>query len=121
MVEMETILAPISFGDNAPTRFIGMVQVTGDASALAGRPIAFERLVGSQLIRESEPLSSFDAPPPPMPPFEPVRRHPRAPHLRLVISRDKPVPVHREAEMNVMMQRLIRALDIAPLQATATH
>ena len=119
MVEMETILAPVSFGDRSPTRFIGMVQITGDVSALAGRPIAFERLVGSQLIREGEPLSSFDSPPPPMPPpndfSEPVRSHPRAPHLRLVISRDKPVTVHREMEMDVMMQRLIGALDIAPL------
>jgi hypothetical protein len=115
MVEMETILAPVSFGDGTPTRFIGMVQVLGDAAALAGHPIAFERLVGSQLIREGEPLSDIDTPPPPMPPFEPVRSHPRAPHLRLVVSRGKPVTVHREAEMDVMMRRLISALDIAPL------
>lgn len=121
MVEMETILAPVSFGDAAPTRFVGIVQVLGDASALAGRPIAFERLVGSQLIREDEPLSSFDAPPPPMPPLQPVRSHPRAPHLRLVVSRDKPATVHREEhEMDVMMRRLIGALDIEPLPATGS-
>ncbi len=43
MVELETVLAPVTFGDGAPTRFLGMVQVLSD-SAVAGRPIAFERL-----------------------------------------------------------------------------
>jgi len=52
MVEIETILAPVSFGDGEPTRFIGMMQILGDSSPVMGRPIAFERLVGSQFICE---------------------------------------------------------------------
>ena len=65
MVELETVLAPVSFGDEAPTRFVGMVQVLSDPTPLAGRPIAFERLVASQLVREDEPLTTY----------EPRRRH----------------------------------------------
>jgi hypothetical protein len=97
MVEIETVLAPVSFGDGEPTRFIGMMQVLGDATPLMGRAIAFERLVGSQFICEDEPLSSFDSMPPP--PFSgtTLRTHPRAPHLRLVIDRERPETVHREA------------------------
>lgn len=111
MVEMETVLAPVTFGDAAPTRFIGMVQVLGDVTQLGGRPIAFERLVGSQIVYEDEPLSTFDGPPPPPPPpSDAIRRHPRAPHLRLVVNHDKPISVH--CEMDDMMQNLIKALDI---------
>ncbi|MGN6514812.1 MAG: PAS domain-containing protein, partial [Rhizomicrobium sp.] len=91
MVELETVLAPVSFGDGGPTRFLGMVQVLSDISALAGRPIAFERLVASQIVPESEPISVRDNPPPPPPPpsrpLSVLRSHPRAPHLRLVVSR----------------------------------
>lgn len=118
MVELETVLAPISFGDGAPTRFLGMVQVLSDANQLAGRPIAFERLVGSQLVREDEPLSTYDppAPPPLPPPLRPsLRSHPKAPHLRLVISREKSATLHRE--MDESMLRLIRALDIVTAPA----
>ena len=117
MVELETVLAPIkfgdgSFGDGAPTRFLGMVQVLSDANQLAGRPIAFERLVGSQLVREDEPLSTYDPPaPPPPPPSRPsLRSHPKAPHLHLVVSREKSATLH--CEMDESMLRLIRALDI---------
>ncbi len=114
MVELETILAPVSFGDGEPTRFIGMVQVMSDANQLAGRPIAFERLVGSQLVREDEPLSTYDPPmpPPPMPPRDrpSLRSHPKAPHLRLVVSREKTATLHREMDQD--MQQLIKALDI---------
>ena len=67
MVELETVLAPVSFGDGAPTRFVGMVQVMSDSAQLAGQPIAFERLVGSQLVREDEPMSTYDPPMPPAP------------------------------------------------------
>lgn len=111
MVQLETVLAPVSFGEGRLTRFVGMAQILGDASQLAGRPIAFERLVGSQLVREDEPLSTYDppAPPPPMPPHS-LRGHPKAPHLRLVVNREKTATLHRE--MDEPMQRLIRALDI---------
>jgi hypothetical protein len=88
MVEFETILAPVTFGAGEPTRFLGMVQILTDVSALAGKPIAFERLVGSQLVREDEPFSVSDTPPPPS--FLDMPSHPRAPHLRLVVSRDRP-------------------------------
>jgi hypothetical protein len=115
MVELETTLAPVSFGEAHPTRFFGIVQVLSDPALLAGRPIAFERLVGSQLVRENEPLAVQDLPPPPAPPPPPawpqsgLRSHPRAPHLRLVVSRPD-VAVH--CEMDETMQKLIRALEI---------
>ena len=110
MVEIETVLAPLSFGDQAPTRFLGMIQVMSDLSQLAGRPIAFERLVASQLVRENEPLAVANTPPPPPParPLEALRTHPKAPHLRLVVSR----PVTVRCEMDEAMLKLIAALDI---------
>jgi hypothetical protein len=87
MVELETVLAPIAFGPGEPTRFLGMIQILSDASLLRGRPIAFQRLAASQLIQEDEPFSANDRLPPP-PPM--LRSHPRAPHLRLVVSQDRP-------------------------------
>jgi len=109
MVELETVLAPVTFGDSAPTRFVGMVQVLSDLAQLGGRPISFERLVGAQLIQESEPLPSVDIPPPPMPPGDGLRAgHPKAPHLRLIVNR--PTTLH--CEMDETMKNLIRALDI---------
>ena len=115
MVEMETVLAPVSFGEGAPTRFIGLVQLVGDAAQLVGQPIAFQRLVGSQLVREDEPMSSYDPPlpppPPPPPPMHPsLRSHPKAPHLRLVVSREKTATLH--CEMDEDMQRLLKVLDV---------
>jgi hypothetical protein len=111
MVEMETILAPVTFGDEAPVRFVGLTQILSDTAQLGGKPIAFERLVGSQLVQEDEPLSTNTLPPPPtLPPGDALRSHPRAPHLRLVISQDRPVSVH--TEMDEMMLRMIAALDI---------
>jgi hypothetical protein len=115
MIELETILAPVSFGPGQPVRFIGLVQVLSDPSPLSGKPIAFERLVGSQLIREDEPLSTFETPPPPMPPMLPVRSHPRAPHLRLVVSQNKPATLH--FGLDEMMGKLIDALNIVALPA----
>jgi hypothetical protein len=108
MVEIETVLAPLSFGAGGPTRFLGMVQFLGDSGTLAGRTIAFQRLVGSKIIQEDEPLSSL--PPPPAPPAGPGPGHPKAPHLRLVVSRDRPATVH--FEMDEMMCQLISALEI---------
>jgi len=109
MVELETVLAPISFNGAEPTRFIGMIQILGDQSFLAGKPIAFQRLAASQLIREDEPLSSFDNLPPPPPPqigLRSLRNHPKAPHLRLVVSQTRPAAstVHfsDEAALNLL-------------------
>jgi hypothetical protein len=91
MVELETVLTPVSLNGGAPTRFFGLVQMLSDPAPLLGRSIAYERLVGSQLIQEDEPLPSHDRnmPPPPPPPTK-VRAHPKAPYLRLVVSQDRP-------------------------------
>jgi hypothetical protein len=113
MVELETVLAPVSFGEGGPTRFMGMVQVLSDISALGGRAIAFERLVASHIVSENEPISVRNNPPPPPPPARPLqslRSHPRAPHLRLVVSRPSPEAVHNE--MDEAMLNLIAALEI---------
>lgn len=106
MVELETVLAPVTFGDGAPTRFIGMTLVIGDPTARAGQPITFERLLTSQLISEREPAAPIDLPPPP------VRAVAgRASHLRLVVNRDKPMTVH--CDIDTAMRELIETLQIA--------
>lgn len=107
MAELETVLTPITFGDGYPTRFLGMTQLLTDPASLAGRPLAFQRLIASALVREDEPLSNFEMPPP-RPPAEPIRSHPRAPHLRLVVSQDKPATVHFAADD--ALQRLFELL-----------
>lgn len=109
MVEIETVLAPLRFGPGTPARFLGMVHILGDSGTVAGKPIAFQRLVGSSIIQEDEPLSHL---PPTDSPGGPLRGHPKAPHLRLVVSRDQPATVH--FEMDEMMRSVIRALDIKP-------
>jgi len=87
MIEIETILMPISFGSGKAERFLGLAQVLTDVSSLVGRSISFERLVASSLVREDEDLSTVELPPPPSPPADDSwRKHPRAPHLRLVVS-----------------------------------
>ncbi len=108
MAELETVLAPVTFGDTAPTRFIGMVQMLGDLAQLRGKPVSYERLVGAEMIRESEPLRQSDIPPPPSLPPGDVHGHARAPHLRLVVNRSNTL----HCEMDETMQKLIRALDI---------
>jgi len=87
MVELETILAPIASEGGTPTRFLGMVQMLSDPMMLFGRTIAYQRLTGSQLVQEDEPLTPYDHTlPPPPPPSASLRSHPKAPYLRLVIS-----------------------------------
>jgi hypothetical protein len=86
MIEIETVLMPISFGGTYPERFLGVAQVLTDVSPLAGQAISFERLVSSSLVHEDEPAKE-DAPPSP-PPSDRGRPHPRAPHLRLVAVRE---------------------------------
>jgi hypothetical protein len=108
MTEIEIVLAPLSFGSTGPTRFLGMVQFLGDSGGAAGRPIAYQRLVGSTFLNEDEPLSN--TPPPPAQPPHPGHGHARAPHLRLVVSRDKSAALH--CEMDEMMRELISALEI---------
>jgi hypothetical protein len=96
MVELETVLAPVTFGSSEPTRFVGMIQILSDTTQLHGRPIAFQRLAASQLIREDEPVSAYENLPPPPPPA--LRSHPSAPHLRLVVSQDKPAALNFDAD-----------------------
>lgn len=100
MVELETVLAPVSFGPGGATRFVGMIQILSDATQLGGRPIAFQRLIASQLIHEEDPVSPYNStlPPPPPPPMPVLHAHPRAPHLRLVVSQDRPMAIRFEAE-----------------------
>lgn len=108
MVELETVLAPVTFNGGEPARFVGLTQVLSDVAQLGGRPIAFQRLVASQLIREDEPLPPVALPPPPPPQNQILRNHSKAPHLRLVVSRDRPSTVHTIGEE--MMRRLFEML-----------
>lgn len=108
MVEIESVLAPMRFGQDEPSRFLGMMQFLGDSGSLIGQTVTYQRLVACKLICEDEPLSTFDPPPPP-PPRAPLREFGRAPHLRLVVSRDDSPTVH--CEMDDTMQRLITSLD----------
>jgi hypothetical protein len=109
MVEIEMVLAPMSFGANGSTRFLGMVQFLGESGNVAGKPIAFQRLAGSVFLNEDEPLSNIP-PSPPGPPASTGQSHPRAPHLRLVVSRDQPATMN--FDMDEMMCTLISALEI---------
>jgi hypothetical protein len=93
MVELETILTPVSFNGGEPTRFFGMLQMLSDPAPLLGRSIAYERLVGSQLIEEDKLLVNTDRNLPPPPPPS-LRAHPKAPYLRLVVSQDSPAFLH---------------------------
>jgi hypothetical protein len=88
MIEIETVLMPITFGSEQPERFLGVAQVLSDVAPLAGQAISFERLTSSALIREedSEAISPPSPPPPPSN-HDGWRAHPRAPHLRLVSPR----------------------------------
>jgi hypothetical protein len=109
MVEIESVLAPIRFGSGIPSRFIGMTQLIGSDLALGGRPIAFERLVGLRIIDESDRSSSADMPPPAAPKVKSIQK--RAPHLRLIVSREKAPVYHFEDKA---MEQILRALEITP-------
>ena len=89
MAELESVLAPIALRGGYPTRFLGLVQMLSNPAPLLGRAIAYERLIGSQLIQEDEPLPRYDQNLPPPPPAQ-LKTHPKAPYLRLVVSRESP-------------------------------
>ncbi|MBV9570507.1 MAG: PAS domain-containing protein [Alphaproteobacteria bacterium] len=106
--QIETVLAPVTFGGSTPTRFIGISQAVGDHGALFGKPIVFERLVSSQRVRDTGIVDPPDSSAPP-----PASRcFPKAPHLKLVINREKPAIA--PCEMDAAMRRLIEALEIVP-------
>ena len=85
IVEIETVLMPVTFGTAQPERFLGVAQVLSDGSPLAGKPINFERLISSKLVHEDEPFTQATRPPSFPNGGQP---HRRAPYLRLVSSRD---------------------------------
>lgn len=115
VVELETVLAPVSLNGSQPKRFIGTIQILGDPTIFAGKPIAFQRLTASQLIREGDLLPAFDnLSPPPSSDADGHRGNPRAPHLRLVISQPKPQTVHF-ADENA--RKVIAALDAGLMSA----
>jgi hypothetical protein len=89
MAELETVLTPVSFNGGEPVRFFGMTQMLSDPAPLLGRYIAYQRLIGSQLLQEEEPMPAFDQNLP-LPPPPSLRAHPKAPYLRLVVSQDNP-------------------------------
>lgn len=95
MAELESVLTPVSLHGGAPTRLLGLVQVLSDPKPLLGRTIAYERLIGSQLVQENEPLPRYDQnlPPPPPPPTH-LKSHPKAPYLRLVVSKERPAQLN---------------------------
>jgi hypothetical protein len=95
MIEIETVLMPITFGADRPERFLGVAQVLTDVAPLAGRPIAFERLVTTAIVREEN--TAAESPPPP-PGDDGWRAHPRAPHLRLVATGKGSDSLHFDAE-----------------------
>lgn len=107
-IETETVLAPLTFGPGAPQRFLGITQFLGDASQFDG-PITLLRLTGSNLIREDEPVYT-DIEPPSPPRFERGRPFSRAPHLRLVVSRDTPT-LH--CDLDDAARRAIAAFDFS--------
>jgi len=91
MAELESVLVPISLDGGEPTRFLGLVQLLTNPAPLLGRTIAYETLTGSQLVQEGEPLPRHDQnlPPPPPPPAQ-LKAHPKAPYLRLIVSKERP-------------------------------
>jgi hypothetical protein len=107
-MEMETVLAPLTFGPGAARRFLGITQFLGDATSLAGRPITCARLTGSAAIHESETTSRHSEPPSATPIIRPSQR----PHLRLVSSQGNVAALHFSAGNGA--GKLISALEIAP-------
>jgi hypothetical protein len=107
MVEMETVLAPLTFGSGASQRFLGITQFLGDASQLDGA-IVLLRLTGSKMIREGEPVHT-DLEPPAPPPYETSRKS-RGLHLKLVVSRDTPT-LHCDVDQT--MRSVIEGFDFS--------
>jgi hypothetical protein len=92
MVELETILMPVTFKGQLRERFLGVCQVLTDPRPLLGSSISIENLVGSELVREGE---CSESEPPSALPATPVRRlsssrTSRGAHLSLVVSQLKP-------------------------------
>lgn len=91
MIEIETVLMPMTFNADARERFLGVAQVLTDASSLLGRSLAFETLVASGLVREAECVVNEPSPPPAPRPLCRSRTS-RGAHLKLVVSQAQPAP-----------------------------
>lgn len=96
MVEIETVLMPLSFGRGEPERFLGVMQVLGDTAA-AGCVITFERLVASTIMHGGDVARTSDFAPPPPDSGLAIEPQSRAPHLRLVVSRGATDPLRFDA------------------------
>jgi hypothetical protein len=91
MVELETLLMPMTFKGGARERFLGVQQVLSDPRPLLGRAIAFESLVASSLVREGEaPRDEAPLGPPPSSARKVISRTSRGAHLTLVVSQTNP-------------------------------
>jgi hypothetical protein len=100
MIEIETVLMPITYNGNEPERLLGVTQVLGDAYALDGRTIAFERLVSSTMLHKNDGSVTRDAPPGFGDGHGGEQQATRTPHLRLVVSRgDLSDPLRFDADM----------------------
>jgi hypothetical protein len=114
LFEVETVIAPLTFGGREATRFVGISHLLGDHAALFGKAITFERLVSSTLVHEAGEPPFVDLPPPPPPAV--TRSFWKAPHLRLVVNRDKTAVARKDVDPTI--QRLMEALEIAPLPSS---
>ena len=106
MVEIETVLMPVSLGGGEPVRFLAIAQILTDVAPLIGRNISFERLVASYLVREGEAYQDIEFPPsPPPPPSGDDGRAKRGSHLRLVVSQrtiaPRPDPLRIDAAWTI--------------------
>jgi hypothetical protein len=108
------VLTPFSLDGGQPTRFLGLVQMLSNPAPLLRRTIAYERLIGSQLIQEGEPQNDQVLPPPPP---APPKSHPKAPYLRLVVSRQSPTLLHFGS--GDLLQHMIEAF--SRLHVAANH
>lgn len=86
-VEIETLLMPISHRGGPYHRFLGVSEPLSDIASLAGQPIQFEHLFAADLVCE-EPAVAVQPGPAPLRSRADGKPHPRAPYLRLIISRD---------------------------------
>lgn len=111
MIEIETVLMPISFGGKEPERFLAVAHTLGDVYALGGRAIAFERLVASAFIQEGE---AIDTAPPGSGANPVLPGHPRAPHLHLVSSRENSPAPPRRLDMSESLKAIFARFGATP-------
>jgi hypothetical protein len=90
MVELETVLMPLTFNAGARERLLGVAQVLTDTRPLLGRSIAVETLVGSSLVPEGDALQGEPPSAPPPAGRRGNSRTSRGAHLTLVVSQNNP-------------------------------